>query len=119
MVQLSLTTMTLDPNELAELLAAGNERQISERRAEPRHPFFATVALTTVENSSKSLSLFSREISSSGIGLLHSMSFDKDVIGKLTIESNGRRVAQLAQMVWCRPAGEGWYLSGWRFIALA
>jgi len=85
-----------------------------ERRAESREPFFSPVTVTL--EGQQQFSCFSRDISPSGIGLLHYMAVEPGEV-VLTIPSKScRHVRIRAKIVWCRPCGEGWYLSGARFL---
>ena len=54
-----------------------------------------------------------------GIGLQHQFDLPNRVV-ELTISSeHGYSVRVQARVVWCQPRGEGWYLSGAQFIAIA
>lgn len=89
-----------------------------ERRAERRHPFFRPVQVIVGEGGGvRNYSCFSRDISPSGIGLLHNMPLRcGEVILTLPRES-GEQFRVQATLRWCRPCGEGWYLSGAQFSA--
>ena len=85
-----------------------------ERRSEPRHPFFSPVSVTTC-GGTKCWSAFAREISRSGIGLLHNMPLEPSEV-MLTIGAGEAATRFRTELIWCRPCGEGWYLSGGRFL---
>ena len=100
--------------ELEGLLEA--VRAGSERRVDPRHAFFTTVALRPASAPGSVISAFSREISRSGIGLLHAAPIYRDETYEIDIRIEQARVRRNAQVVWCRPVGDGWFLSGCRFV---
>lgn len=90
----------------------------SERRSKVRYPFYRAVTLVP-DGQGRSYSAFTRDLSRSGIGLLHSMPLDRGD-ATLTIPSErNAAVRTRISIVWCRPCGEGWYLSGGEFIGLA
>jgi hypothetical protein len=82
-----------------------------DRRSERRFPFFRHVS---VQVDAQSFTAFSRDISASGIGLLHSMELPlKDVV----IIVDGHRQGLLARVVRCESFGEGWYISGCKIVS--
>ena len=88
-----------------------------EQRAHTRQPFFGPVTIVVEENGKQSdYSCFSRDISPTGIGLLHNMPLECGEV-TLTIQRQSGDVRFRGEIMWCRPCGEGWYLSGARFIA--
>lgn len=105
---------TLSDAELEALLAAAQGN--ADRRVDPRHAFFTTVTLRSESNPSVVISAFSREISRSGIGLLHAAQIFAKEIYEVDIRIVDVRVRRSAQVIWCRAVGDGWYLSGIRFI---
>jgi hypothetical protein len=113
----SQTAAKLEADDLLNLLGSSQANDFAERRCEVRHPFFAAVSLRTQDRDLPVCSAFSREISHSGIGLLHIMPLKAGVAAQLTITAGATKLQKSAEVIWCRPAGEGWYLSGWRFIA--
>jgi len=100
-----------------ELLEEAKPLQ-EERRAELRHPFFRPVQVIVEEGGGqRNYSCFSRDISFSGIGLLHNMPVRcGEAILTFPREAGGQFRVQ-ATIRWCRPCGEGWYLSGAQFSA--
>lgn len=89
-----------------------------ERRSKVRYPFFRAVTLAP-DGEGRSYSAFTRDLTRSGVGLLHNMPLDHGE-ATLTIPSaqNDALRARIT-IVWCRPCGEGWYISGGEFIGLA
>jgi hypothetical protein len=104
----------LTDSELESLLEAA--RGGSDRRVDPRHAFFTAVTLRPAENSTTLLSAFSREISCVGIGLLHVMPLAAGTQYQIDILIEEVRVRKNGRVMWCRPVGEGWYLSGCKFV---
>jgi hypothetical protein len=100
------------------LLGEARKEDKLDRRAEARHPYFRPVSITPADQPRQSLSAFSREISRSGIGLLHNMPL-KPGSATVTVHcSSGQGLRAKVEVIWCRPCGEGWYLSGCRFTDL-
>lgn len=96
-----------------ELILEAYEEGKRDRRCEVRHPFFRPVSLAVGPTRH---SAFSREISTGGIGLLHNMELSPGEV-EITISSRrGHSVRLRTQIIWCRPCGEGWYISGGQFV---
>jgi len=90
----------------------------AERRCKVRYPFFRAVTLIA-DADGHNLSAFTRDISRSGIGLLHNMRLP---MGPATLAIPSEQCGLMRvriDIVWCRPCGEGWYVSGAEFIGLA
>ena len=83
-----------------------------DRRAEARHPFFFPVSISM---ESSQYSAFARDISATGIGLLHAMPLSPGN-ATVTIPHDDDHLSIRSEIMWCRPVGEGWYVSGARFI---
>jgi hypothetical protein len=98
------------------LLSAARNAEPIERRSEPRSPFFRPISILMDGPPRRQFSAFSREISKSGIGLLHNMPLDSEEVTLAILGPVGEVCRFRTQIVWCRPCGEGWYLSGGRFI---
>lgn len=96
------------------------EAAAGERRAQGRHPLFrpVTIAIQVKGGFCRLVSAFVREISPTGIGLLHIIPLRVgDVI--VTIKGDSGDSTRLrSEIKWCQPCGEGWYLSGGRFLGL-
>jgi hypothetical protein len=87
-----------------------------ERRAEKRVPFFQPVTLTVAGNERRQCSCFAKDISPTGIGLLHFVAIEPGEV-VLTIHSKSFGDVRIrAEVVWSRPCGEGGYMSGARFF---
>jgi hypothetical protein len=117
-----LTARTIGHEQISsavtQLLEEARSAEMSDRRATPRHPYFQPVAILSPDRKQK-LSAFSREISASGIGMMHYMPVNPGEV-MLTISSpTGAALRVRTEILWCRPCGEGWHLSGGRFLELA
>jgi hypothetical protein len=82
-----------------------------DRRSEKRFPFFRPV---TVQVDGRSISAFSRDISASGIGLMHNMELP---LNDVVIIVDGHRQGLQARIVRCESLGQGWYISGCKIVA--
>jgi hypothetical protein len=88
----------------------------AERRAQKRASFFSPVRFSQAQDPSRQFTCFSRDISATGIGLLHYMAIEPGEV-VLTIPSVlSGDVRIRSEIVWCRPCGDGWYMSGARFV---
>ena len=96
-----------------ELVLEAYDEAKRHRRSEVRYPFFRPV---TLQFESRRHAAFSREISASGIGLLHNVEVPPGEV-EVTIPSRrGHEVRMRTRILWCRPCGAGWFISGGRFI---
>jgi hypothetical protein len=111
--------LTLSDDELFHVLTATRGGELTERRATPRHPCFAPVSLSPSGNTRQCLSAFSRDVSRDGVGLLHSMQLNRGAIYTVVLKHPAGELRQHAQVMWCRPMGEGWYVSGLRFVKVS
>jgi hypothetical protein len=98
------------------LLSAARSEEPLERRGEPRYPFFRPISVLLDGAQRRQYSAFSREISKSGIGLLHNMPLEPAEVTLAILGPVGEVCRFRTQLVWCRPCGEGWYLTGGRFV---
>ena len=90
-----------------------------DRRTTRRISYFGPVAVSLPDVDYVTLSAFARDVSASGLGMVHLMPIDKgEVVVSLTLPS-GNRVSLLTEICWCRDYGNGWYASGGRFISVA
>jgi hypothetical protein len=85
-------------------------------RAEEREPFCRPVTLTFPHSTLRRVTGFAKDLSATGIGLLHCMAIEPgEVI--LTIPSVSAGLVHIrSQILWCAPCRRGWYLSGARFL---
>ncbi|MGC3970168.1 MAG: PilZ domain-containing protein [Pirellulales bacterium] len=101
---------------LQGLLEFGNFEHGKERRVEPRFAFAAPVRLRPRDASRRIVRGYARELSRSGIGLLCESPLTIGELYCLTIDHIGGPLLLEAEIMWCREAGDGWYLAGCRFI---
>lgn len=67
----------------------------------------------------ESVQAFSRNISSTGIGLITHQPLDPNLIAVLSVMSlEGENVEFLAESRWCKSFGDQWFFSGWQFVCL-
>jgi hypothetical protein len=95
--------------------AQNNEKK--DRRREVRFAFFRPVSILA-DNGHK-FSAFSREISASGIGLIHNVALDRGEVEISILHEQGYAIRVRSEIVWCTACGEGWYISGGRFVGVA
>lgn len=86
-----------------------------DRRDAERHPFFQPVTILAAGKAS-SHRAFTREISRTGIGLVHDGALDLGEIGLVIHDGSAEPVQLRVELLWCRPSGDGWYISGGRFL---
>src|SRR4051812_45857397 len=82
------------------------------RRSEARYPFFRPASIQVDE---QQYSAFTREISASGIGLLHNFKLKPGEFQISILSEQEYRVRVEVEILWCRACGEGWHISGGRF----
>jgi len=111
------TTEKLSAAELAALVGSKPQAEFSERRTDPRYPFFALVTLRSLETSGVQVTACSREISSGGIGLLHHLPLKNGSIHEMSLEQRPIQLRRRVRVVWCREAIYGWFLSGAQFVS--
>jgi hypothetical protein len=104
--------MTSD-NVMYRLLLQAETDFNNDRRSEPRFPFFRAVSIRV---DGQSFSAFTREISASSIGLLHSMELP---VKEVEILVAGQRQVLRAEVERCEACGEGWYISGCKVVETA
>jgi hypothetical protein len=91
---------------------------LDERRREKRHPFFAPIQIAFTQDAMRQRSCFSRDISATGVSLLHYMPLKAGEV-VLTIPSKLCGTVRIrSEIIWSEPCGEGWHISGARFIAI-
>jgi hypothetical protein len=84
----------------------------NERRALRRKPFFRRVRIARSGESSVEETVFCRDVSRTGIGLLHDVHLAPGGQFTLAIPLLGRSLEVQCQTQWCVPVTERWYSSG-------
>jgi hypothetical protein len=106
------TMLELSDADFASLLEGARQRDL---RGEVRYAFFTAATLRPSSAPATVLSVFSREISKIGVGLVHAMPLVKGESYELEIRIENVGIRKTCRVAWCRPAGQGWYLSGCQF----
>jgi hypothetical protein len=102
--------------DITEFLIAVAKGTEEEQRRQDRTPYFCPVTLKFDDDTPYRFSAFTREICSSGVGLLHPMDIKPGEV-TVTFRPYPNEVIRLAvQIHWCQPCGEGWYISGGTFV---
>lgn len=86
-----------------------------EQRQHARYPYFRPVAIT-LDHGERHVFGLTREITRFNISLLHRSSLEP---GKVTVtmrSESGYAITIPMMIVWCRPCGTHWYLSGGHFL---
>ena len=102
------------------------EMRCLERRCDARLPFQRPVEVTPLSEDeaaldpsvSETITAYTRDISVSGVGLLHDQPFPSKRV-RLTFELlGGDTLSLVALLTWCRYFGDFWYSSGGRLIGV-
>ena len=110
---MSSTMIVSQQSEIKRLLEHAH-RVDQERRVEGRTSLLQPIVIKPLA-SEKSLTAFSRDVSASGIGLLHQFPLEPQSV---TIYTNldASEICQLeVEIQWSVPCSDGWYISGGRF----
>lgn len=115
------STAAIDTGQFSEvvqkLLAEASESGIDSREEE-RKPFFRPVTLILGEGKQQHVACFSRDISDTGIGLLHYMPLQPGSIVVMIPSILSGHIRIESELVWCHPCGDGWYISAARFLGI-
>jgi hypothetical protein len=104
--------------DIDRLLMEVQRSRFIERRTEPRQPFARPVRIQTPHG--QTLTAFSKDLSSLGIGVVSEVSVPPGSIATLEIHCvTGEPVCLRCEARWCDPYGKGWFLVGWKFIGVA
>ena len=115
MKRLKIIERTEARTAIALLCAKAQSNDDDNRRNARRFPFFQPVSISTPGSLGRDYSAFARDISESGIGLLHVMPLPEGTVDLMIETADGFCVVP-AKIAWCRSAGDGWYMSGAEFI---
>lgn len=112
-----------DPNtmsDMALLVESMVKEEVAasrERRSAHRVPFVRPV-IVQLDGEAQPFYSFSKNISSSGIGLIIRLAPPSGTVAKLSIQRlKGVPTNVRAEIRWAEPFGEGWYLTGWKFLS--
>jgi hypothetical protein len=123
---MTLSTNALFPNAfqrvhdaVTRILAEARDGSNPDRRDANRVPFFKPAEIRPVNSAGPRVSVFARDISADGIGLLHIMPLSCGEV-VVRIPSRFKKVYELrVRIEWCQDCGEGWYMSGGRLLDVA
>lgn len=96
------------------LIEHAQDEAQKDNRVGPRFPLFQPV---TLRRGVQCLSAFSRDISETGLGLLHDMPIGGEYVIAIC-DGFGCEYELAGEVLWCHPCGQGWYISGVRFCQI-
>lgn len=96
-----------------ELVLEAYDENKKDRRSDVRYPFFRPVS---IQWGGRRHAAFSREISAGGIGLLHNFKLTPCDLEITIPTKRGHSVRMRTRILWCRACGEGWCISGGKFL---
>ena len=99
-------------DQLLELMAEARADDQHDRRGAARYPFFRQITLEHVDAGPLDCVAFTRELSMVSLGLLHNVPLAPGWLTVAIPRSQGEPLRLAAEILWCRPCGDGWYLSG-------
>jgi len=104
---------------ILEWIQQASDETADKRHNNRRYPFFRRVTMTIDHSQQTKLSAFSRDISSSGIGLLHNVPVEPGPLSLTISTTRDRQIDVSTKIAWCQSCGVGWYFSGGRFTGLS
>lgn len=108
-----MPTKTNQVKEIRQLLSAAAKESWQDLRAERRFAFFRPVS---IQINGEPYSAFSRDISPSSIGLAHCMELPLGEVEIAVPTESDRTVKLWARLEQCIYCGQGWYISGGKFV---
>ena len=108
-----MLAMTNPKQAVPRLLAAAKEFAERERRSDPRFPFFRHASIRL---DGQCHSAYTRNISDSGIGLMHTMDLPLCEIELWIMTDLNGLLKFRARVVRCEPCSSGLYVSGLTFL---
>ncbi len=99
-----------------DILLEARDSFEKETRSEMRYPYYRPLLIKAGD---ALRSGFSREISQTGIGLLHRYELLRDEVLVTIASGQSYSVNLRTQILWCHPLGEGWFVSGGEFLDVA
>ena len=100
-----------------QLIVEAQNSENRDRRRDVRYAFFRPVSIELDDE--HQYSAFSREISATGIGLIHNIDLSDREVEISVSSEQGYSIRVRCKILWCQPCGEGWYISGGRFVGIA
>ena len=105
------------PGRLIYQLVVEAQQDSTDRRGDVRFAFFRPVIIETHDG--RSFGAFSREISESGIGLVHNFPLPKGNVEMRISHEDGYSIRVQTDILWCQECGQGWFITGGRFVGAA
>ena len=103
--------------QLDQMLMEVQRAKFRERRTEMRETFVRPVSVYV--GSEDPLTTFSKNVSRQGIAIVSRKQFEPGTIATLRIHSLERQhLCFRCEVRWCDPYGDGWFVSGWKFISI-
>jgi hypothetical protein len=116
------TNVTLESylrDSVRQLIQAAQNGERWERRQHVRYSYHRPVTIN-LDHSMQHFSALTREISQTGVGLLHEHPVRTDDVISMTMQyKSGYAVTVPMVGVWCRPCGAHWYISNGCFRDVA
>jgi hypothetical protein len=104
------TKQSMSAAQLHELVLQAAADFRNDRRSEPRYPFFHSASILI---DGHCYSAFTREISTSAIGLLHNVELP---LQEVEIIVGEKPHALRTRIERCQACGDGWYISAGTFV---
>jgi hypothetical protein len=102
---------------IEQCIAAAASLASDDRRAHQRYPFFRRVTLNRDGVDDCRMTVFCRDVSPGGVGLLHNMPLNTGPVMLHVPLDSGRVLDVHVDIKWCGPGGDTWYLSGGEFLS--
>ena len=106
----------LSEDELQSILASARAGEANDRRVDQRFPFFAPVTLRPAAAIDRPQTAYARELSHGGIGLLHFVPYEVGQVFQIAMQNEAFNWRKRCEVIWCKSTGDGWFLSGCRFV---
>ncbi len=102
---------------IESLRKAEKDEVARERRTSQRLAFVRPVIITIGRDRRTEIKATSKDLSQTGMGLIHDVPFEVGRIGVLTIHRLYDDPLKIrAECRWCQPFCKLWHVSGWRFL---
>ena len=99
-----------------DLRKAEKAESIRDRRSSERVAFVHPVLISIGRDKNNETKATSKDLSSTGIGLMHDVPFEVGRIGVLKVfRLHDDPLLIRAECRWCKPFCQSWFVSGWRF----
>ena len=116
-VRSSVKAQTRIKQIIESLRKAEKAEVLRERRSAQRLPFVRPVLITLGREKQTQVKATSKDLSQTGLGLIHEVPFEVGRIGVLTIHRlHDDPLMIRAECRWCDPFCKSWFVSGWRFL---